>query len=416
MRYKVCAVRRKRGGSEERATFGGAHECTGAEGEVQPKKKTKVLMGYDEQIKRAGDNLGTAEASLPRSIRDNSLIVPWMIKSTGFFNNAVGSAVNVHVGYGYAGTSGMGHNKKALLKRTRVRKERNIKRQRKKRGVAEEPPFPFGRNRIQVIAEAAHEVYDWVMNCTSTELKREWIADTRSSMETRIKGERLKAEMSIGGRIGNDVCSLIFRILEREDHELYKYQVVKRSRHFIPPEWGVQVLIQGDYLNSDKVKAMFIAAGLGYDPKDCELFIVPVSVAGRWVCYFWDVGNRRLTIIDPVMSTWEATEVEQKHKKYVEILHGGFRACKEQYLSEWDIETADWEVKYMCSMNEPSSTKADSALHVFHYARHFDGQTLHYGIDQEYAEKARKYWMYKLLNIQWNSGHLPSVMCVDLTC
>ncbi|XP_062227469.1 uncharacterized protein LOC133925622 [Phragmites australis] len=271
MRYKVCAVRRKRGGSEARATFECAHECTGAEGEVQPKKKTKVLMGYDEQIKRAGDNLGTAEAPLPRSIRDNSLIVPWMIKSIGFFNNAVGSAVNVHIGYGYAGTSGMGHNKKALFKRTRVRKECNIKRQRKKRGVAEEPPFPFGRNRIQVIAEAAHEVYDWVMNCTSIELKREWIAHTRSSMETRIKGERLKAEMSIGGRIGNDVCSLIFRILEREDHELYKYQVVKRSRHFIPPEWGVQVLIQGDYLNSDKVKAMFIAAGLGYDPKDYEL-------------------------------------------------------------------------------------------------------------------------------------------------
>ncbi|XP_062192374.1 uncharacterized protein LOC133895871 [Phragmites australis] len=239
MRYKVCAVRRKRDGTEARATFGGTHECTGAEGEVQLKKKTKVLIGYDEQIKRAGDNLGTTEVPLPRSIRNNSFIVSWMIKSTGFFNNTGGSAMNVHVGYGYAGTSGMDHNKKALLKRTRVRKECNIKRQRKKCGVAEEPPFPFGRNRIEVIPEAAHEVYEWVINCTSTELKREWIAHTRSSMETRIKGERLKAELSIDGRIGNDVCSLIFRILEREDHELYKYRGLKRSRHFIPPEWGV---------------------------------------------------------------------------------------------------------------------------------------------------------------------------------
>lgn len=66
--------------------------------------------------------------------------------------------------------------------------------------------------------------------------------------------------------------------------------------------------------------------------------IVPVELKGTWSCYVWDFMEKKLNILDPLLTrnAGNAKEISKKHSESAPLLLRCLLACRSQYCNSSD--------------------------------------------------------------------------------
>ncbi|RLN23914.1 hypothetical protein C2845_PM07G11420 [Panicum miliaceum] len=132
---------------------------------------------------------------------------------------------------------------------------------------------------------------------------RAWVVHEEPT-SIRVAGERMKPQMLCGGDLKADVCNLVMRLYSQLDDQVYLNNGTRdpRWRHFLPADWAV---------------------------------IAPVELEGAWSCYVWDFMEKKLSILDPLLSRNGGNEpvIRSKHSRAAPLLLDALLACRSQYCN-----------------------------------------------------------------------------------
>lgn len=106
-------------------------------------------------------------------------------------------------------------------------------------------------------------------------------------------------------------------------------------------------LLDGKYLQV----YVFLFLGLVQQDEICLQVFIPSFATGWWCLYVWDLFNKKIHILDPVVTNQDIDTHLALHDRKVEQLHGALCSCKDRLFDGWDERLDDFEVLIHLNMN-----------------------------------------------------------------
>ncbi|CAL4949849.1 unnamed protein product [Urochloa decumbens] len=229
----------------------------------------------------------------------------------------------------------------------------------KKQHVFGRSQFEMGLVHPQPPMKDAEACFKWLDACcyADDQLKWTWVI-LEEPAPIRVDGLYIKLSMIRAGELKAEVCNLVMRLYLQLDDQIYQDSgtAEPRWRHFLPAKWSSLALKHGDKIceSSLTVRTMFSGQHIAYDVGLCRMIIVPVELEGSWSCYAWDLKEKRLNILDPLLSHSGNNEeaIRLKHSSSAPLLLGALLACLSRYCNSHGYDHQEsspdsWETKIL---------------------------------------------------------------------
>ncbi|KAG2597759.1 hypothetical protein PVAP13_5KG304900 [Panicum virgatum] len=251
-------------------------------------------------------------------------------------------------------------------------------------------PFDMKLIHPQPPRKDAEACFKWLVACSSADdqLNWAWVVHEEPT-SIRVAGARMKPQMICGGELKADVCNLVTRLYSQLDDQVYVNNGTRdpRWRHFLPADWALLALQHGSNIckSSPAVVSMFSGSHITYDVELCRMVIAPVELEGAWSCYVWDFMEKKLSILDPLLSRYGGNEpvIRIKHSRAAPLLLDALLACRSQYCNsrgygDQELNLNSWATKILGNFGGTRTFhKHNTGMYTLFYAREFDGKDLH---------------------------------------
>uniref|UniRef100_A0A0A9A5J5 Ubiquitin-like protease family profile domain-containing protein n=1 Tax=Arundo donax TaxID=35708 RepID=A0A0A9A5J5_ARUDO len=272
----------------------------------------------------------------------------------------------------------------------------------------------FGRSRFALCFTSqrpsnidVEELTSALKNLPDEEKHRVWFKHD-VPYHISMDGVELLRQAAPGTDFEYEFMDAVIRFYTQLDDKSYSVLNDNRWCHYLPASFSVDVLRCGDLQQSEDVHSMFIGSHLKYNVEDCRMIFAPVFLELDWHCYVWDFKCRMITVLDPTCMNMEEKFIENKHSKFVDMMHEAIFDCKNTFFRGWDVSRVGWERNYAIIAGAGGS-RSDSGVYALHYARFFDGNAMRKLIPPGKVDKYRNRLLFEVLTMEGNTGHLPSI-------
>jgi len=206
----------------------------------------------------------------------------------------------------------------------------------------------------------------------------------------------------------------IIRLLQEQDTLMYKDANCnhRQCRHILPPSFVVFALANNAGEYDEMIKEAFIGGHLATNVEHCRMIMVPTSIGGHWSLYVWDLEEKRIHVLDPVLCRERRDSQAATHSIIIASLHEKLFEWLEEVLSGWEDDMSKYKIAFYNFTHQPA-TSADSAFYVAHYIRWFDGEKLTFAIDERKALNAKMSTFFDLMTMEGNRGWKPLYFSSD---
>lgn len=244
----------------------------------------------------------------------------------------------------------------------------------------------------------------------------------------KVDGLNIKLQMIRAGELKEDVCNLVMRLYHQLDDQIYQNSgtAEPRWRHFLPAEWSSSALKLGEKIcesSLPRIRTMFSGPHITYDVGLCRMVIAPVELEGSWSCYAWDFKEKRLSILDPLLSRNGSNEaaIKMKHSSSAPLLLRALLACASRYCDSHGYDHQEsrpdgWETKILERLKGMRTFhKHNTGMYTLFYAREFDGKGLEQTVGLRTIASLRRDLVYQMLTMRGNSGRPPAIVGCPVT-
>ncbi|CAL4956575.1 unnamed protein product [Urochloa decumbens] len=298
----------------------------------------------------------------------------------------------------------------------------------KKQHVFGRSQFEMGLVHPQPPMKDAEACFKWLDACcyADDQLKWTWVI-LEEPAPIRVDGLYIKLSMIRAGELKAEVCNLVMRLYLQLDDQIYQDSGTAEPRwcHFLPAKWSSLALKHGDKIceSSLTVRTMFSGQHIAYDVGLCRMIIVPVELEGSWSCYAWDLKEKRLNILDPLLSHSGNNEeaIRLKHSSSAPLLLGALLTCLSRYCNSHGYDHQEsspdsWETKILKDLEGMHTFyKHNTGMYTLFYAREFDGKGLKQTVGPRTIASLRRDLLYQMLTMRGNSGRPPSIVGCPVT-
>ncbi|CAO2179924.1 unnamed protein product [Urochloa humidicola] len=289
-------------------------------------------------------------------------------------------------------------------------------------------PFEMGLVHPQPPLKDAEACFKWLDACcyADDQLKWTWVI-LEEPAPIRVDGLYMKLSMIRAGELKAEVCNLVMRLYLQLDDQICQDSgtAEPRWRHFLPAEWSSLALKHGDKIceSSLTVKTMFSGQHIAYDVGLCRMVIAPVELEGSWSCYAWDLKEKRLNILDPLLnhSGNNMEAIRLKNSSSAPLLLGALLTCLSRYCNSHGHDHQEsspdsWETEILKDFEGMRTFhKHNTGMYTLFYAREFDGKGLKQIVGPRTIASLRRDLLYQMLTMRGNTGRPPSIVDCPVT-
>ncbi|XBH96172.1 hypothetical protein VPH35_086611 [Triticum aestivum] len=208
--------------------------------------------------------------------------------------------------------------------------------------------------------------------CTNLQKRKNYIIHA-SPRIIRISVLAMSQQL-VGTRgLHHELMSIIMRRYTQSDQEANSECPYMKWRHNMEPDFATIVLADHEYVTNISIQNQLVGKEIPYDITSCQMFFLPVPLEDGWIALMWDMMERKLHVLHPLIRGDGPSEpMKDKLKLVAWKLHHALFDCLNEYYAGWPTQDGQWVTKYPVIAEENFSRDETSAC-VLHICRHYDG-------------------------------------------
>lgn len=215
------------------------------------------------------------------------------------------------------------------------------------------------------------------------------------------------SQQLVGTRgLHHELMSIIMRRYTQSDQEANSECPYMKWRHNMEPDFATIVLADHEYVTNISIQNQLVGKEIPYDITSCQMFFLPVPLEDGWIALMWDMMERKLHVLHPLIRGDGPSEpMKDKLKLVAWKLHHALFDCLNEYYAGWPTQDGQWVTKYPVIAEENFSRDETSAC-VLHICRHYDGVKMKIPLTKYNAGKTKRQALHECVKLQGNSSKL----------
>ncbi|TVU34242.1 hypothetical protein EJB05_16073, partial [Eragrostis curvula] len=280
-----------------------------------------------------------------------------------------------------------------------------------------ESPFVLGLEHWTCCTTMADTIHKKIQLSKADDVLRDWYVHTVPTM-LRLLGKDFQVEFKRGAEISVKMFSAITRLLQQKDTSMYAVcrNKIKQWRHILPPGFAELAKRGLKDMDTEEVDSWFIGSHLTSEMEHCRLIILPSHATGWWVVYAWDMVQKQIHVLDPLLTTEGEETMLKWHDDLIDKFHDAICYCKDRLFPGWEDPLDNFNVTFHQNLNSKARSP-DSALLAVHYIVNFTGTGIAQPLPTDFKKNLRRSLQYELLTMKGNKATLPPflIQTVDLS-